>query len=251
MRRFSSAHLLSVLALFVALGGTALAVEEHSVGTKQLKGSAVTESKLASQAVTKGKIATDAVTGGKVQESTLGQVPSAAFADSAGTADTATSATTSASATTASTANTAGNSALFAGRGLAGVRPFAAAAAGGSNTSLDPIAYVDTMSVAVDIPEGGADLIGNASFTVSNTAGAARQAQCSMHTDSGAMDYGFTTIVPAGASSAVALTGFANGVPAPPQGSPQHVAVRCQGSGVNGDVKFSGGDVNVLRVPVG
>jgi len=236
MRRFSSAHLLSVLALFVALGGTALAVEEHSVGTKQLKGSAVTESKLASQAVTKGKIATDAVTGGKVQESTLGQVPSAAFADSAGTAD---------------TANTAGNSALFAGRGLAGVRPFAAAAAGGSNTSLDPIAYVDTMSVAVDIPEGGADLIGNASFTVSNTAGAARQAQCSMHTDSGAMDYGFTTIVPAGASSAVALTGFANGVPAPPQGSPQHVAVRCQGSGVNGDVKFSGGDVNVLRVPVG
>jgi hypothetical protein len=73
--RLTFANVVSVIALFVALGGTTLAasIAANSVGTKQLK----------DQAVTTSKIKDGAVTGAKVNTSTLGTVPSANTANTA------------------------------------------------------------------------------------------------------------------------------------------------------------------------
>jgi hypothetical protein len=90
--RLSFANLVSVIALFVALGGGAAyaanALPQNTVGPKQLKKNAVVTS----------KIKANAVTGAKIKESTLGMVPSASTATSAKTATTATVATTATTA---------------------------------------------------------------------------------------------------------------------------------------------------------
>lgn len=98
--RLTYANVMSSIAIFFVLGGaTAFAATQlgkNSVGTKQLKKNAVTAAKIKNNAVTTEKIKNDAVNGAKVNESTLGQVPSAATAGtaaSAGTAGTAATAT--------------------------------------------------------------------------------------------------------------------------------------------------------------
>jgi hypothetical protein len=85
-RKLTFSNVVALLALFVALGGSAYAVSKNSVGTKQLKSSAVHSSDIANGAVTTKKIKNDAVTGAKVKESTLGEVPSAASARPTGPA---------------------------------------------------------------------------------------------------------------------------------------------------------------------
>ena len=55
-------------------------IGDGAVTTNKLGDNAVTEGKIANDAITTGKIANDAVTGDKVKESTLGEVPSAANA---------------------------------------------------------------------------------------------------------------------------------------------------------------------------
>jgi hypothetical protein len=62
------ANVIATIALFVALGGAAIAagLPKNSVGTKQLKRGAVTAAKLKRRAVTSGKIAPKAVTAGKL-----------------------------------------------------------------------------------------------------------------------------------------------------------------------------------------
>ncbi len=79
--RITSAHVLAIIAIVLALGGNALAftLGKNSVGTKQLK----------KNAVTTAKIKNGAVTGAKIQASTLGTVPNAIHADSADSASTA------------------------------------------------------------------------------------------------------------------------------------------------------------------
>lgn len=78
--RLTYANVASTLALVVALGGGGAAVAaglaKNSVGTKQLKASAVTSA----------KVKDNSITGKDVAESTLGQVPSAVTADTATTA---------------------------------------------------------------------------------------------------------------------------------------------------------------------
>ena len=76
--RLTFANVTSCLALFIALGGFAVAagLPKNSVGTKQLK----------KNAVTTAKIKKEAVTGAKIKLSTLGKVPNAAKADSASNA---------------------------------------------------------------------------------------------------------------------------------------------------------------------
>ncbi|HTT95214.1 MAG TPA: hypothetical protein VMF55_11115 [Solirubrobacterales bacterium] len=66
--RLTYANVIASLALFVALGGSAVAagLAKNSVGPKQLKKGAVTAPKLAKQAVVSGKIAPKAVTAGKL-----------------------------------------------------------------------------------------------------------------------------------------------------------------------------------------
>jgi hypothetical protein len=65
-----------------AVDGSKIAV--GAVTAAQLGDGSVGTSKLADGAVTTGKLGNDAVTGDKVKESTLGQVPSAANADTVG-----------------------------------------------------------------------------------------------------------------------------------------------------------------------
>ncbi len=73
--RLTFANVTSMLALFIALGGSAYAathLKKNSVGTKQIKNNAVTSAKLKKEAVT----------GTKIKLSSVGTVPSAAIANS-------------------------------------------------------------------------------------------------------------------------------------------------------------------------
>lgn len=97
--KLSFSNVIAMLALFVALGGSAFAATQlpkNSVGSKQLK----------KNAVTSAKIARGAVTGAKIKLNTLGVVPNANHAT---TADSANSAKTAGSANTANTASSATN----------------------------------------------------------------------------------------------------------------------------------------------
>ncbi len=67
--RVSSAHLIALLALFVALGSGAYAA--NKVGTKQIKNKAVTTQKLKGAAVTTGKIANGAVVESKLHNNAV------------------------------------------------------------------------------------------------------------------------------------------------------------------------------------
>ena len=96
---------LAMLALFVAMGGAAFAAAKidtrdlatasvtakklanKSVRANKIADGAVINTKLAAGAVTTDKIADNAVTGPKVNESSLGEVPSAAAAGNAATTD--------------------------------------------------------------------------------------------------------------------------------------------------------------------
>ncbi|MGN6588225.1 MAG: hypothetical protein ACTHKT_12275 [Solirubrobacterales bacterium] len=102
----------SIIALFVALGGTAWAT--HKIDSREIKAGAITGAKIKNGAVTGPKVAKGAITGAKIvpnsvtgaqiNESTLGTVPSAISAATAGRATTAGSAATAERADTATSA---------------------------------------------------------------------------------------------------------------------------------------------------
>ncbi len=72
MRRINSssaALAVALLSMFIALGGTALAVSQ--IGTKQIKNGAVTRAKLHTNAVSTGKLTNGAVTATKVAPNTF------------------------------------------------------------------------------------------------------------------------------------------------------------------------------------
>ncbi len=79
------ANVVATLALFIALGGTAIAasaLSKNSVGPKQLKKNAVTTPKVKNKAITGAKIKPGTITGTQVNASTLGPVPVANLANS-------------------------------------------------------------------------------------------------------------------------------------------------------------------------
>ena len=80
-KRPSPSLVISILALFVALGGSAYAASK--VGTKNIKNNAITAAKIKKNAITTAKIKNEAVTGAKIKEASLGTVPSAVNADNA------------------------------------------------------------------------------------------------------------------------------------------------------------------------
>jgi hypothetical protein len=74
--RPSPAMIVALLALCLAVGGTAVAavkLGKNAVKTKNIKNGAVKESKLAGNAVTEGKIAASAVTEGKIASGAVSQ----------------------------------------------------------------------------------------------------------------------------------------------------------------------------------
>ena len=136
LRAPSPAFVISLIALFVALGGTtyaATSLPKNSVGTKQLKRNAVTSSKIKNGAVTATKIDPTGLT-----------VPSALHATSASSATNATNATNATHATTAGSAPPSGS----AGGALAGSYPSPSVAAAPAPTSIaaNPHTTVDPCS---------------------------------------------------------------------------------------------------------
>jgi hypothetical protein len=105
-KRPSPALVISILALFVALGGSAYAASK--IGTKNIKNNAITSAKIKKNAVTTAKIKNGAVTGAKVNAATLGTVPSATHASTADSATKATDATNAVNATNFSRYSTSG-----------------------------------------------------------------------------------------------------------------------------------------------
>ena len=80
---FSTTTALALAAVLLSSTTTVFAVAalpKHSVGTKQLKTSAVTKKKIANQAVTGTKVRPNTLGATQINESSLGQVPSAASA---------------------------------------------------------------------------------------------------------------------------------------------------------------------------
>ncbi len=107
LRAPSPAFVISLIALFVALGGTtyaATSLPKNSVGTKQIKKNAVTGVKIKNGAVTAAKINTNGLT-----------VQDAIYATSADSASTATNATNAIHATSADSASTATNATNLGG----------------------------------------------------------------------------------------------------------------------------------------
>jgi hypothetical protein len=100
-RRPSPATVISLVALFVALGGTSYAalvitgknIKNGSITGKDVKNSTLTGKKIKNRSLTGSDVKTGSLTGKQIAESKLGKVPSAAKADSATTATTATTAT--------------------------------------------------------------------------------------------------------------------------------------------------------------
>jgi hypothetical protein len=84
--KLTYSNVVATIALFAALGGSAIAATglgKSTVGTRQLKAKSVTTGKIANKAITGLKIADRTITGGDVNLSALGTVPSAAAATSA------------------------------------------------------------------------------------------------------------------------------------------------------------------------
>ena len=109
---FARRNALGLIAIFIAMSGTAYAatsLPHNSVGTKQLRNGAVTGAKLARAAVTGSKVKPGSLTGKQINAATLGLVPNATHATSADSATTASTATSATSATTAITATNAAN----------------------------------------------------------------------------------------------------------------------------------------------
>jgi hypothetical protein len=87
-RRPSPALVISMIALFVALGGTGYAASQ--LNGKSLKNNSVPGKKLKNKTITAGKVKPDTLTGAQIKESTLGTVASASTATNAANAANAT-----------------------------------------------------------------------------------------------------------------------------------------------------------------
>jgi hypothetical protein len=115
-RRPSPAMAVAFVALLAALSGTAVAlpgtntvdsgdIKNGQVKNKDIRNNAVTGGKVKDGAVKSADVGDDSLTGTDINESTLGQVPSANAANTANTASTANTANSATTATTADSAN--------------------------------------------------------------------------------------------------------------------------------------------------
>jgi hypothetical protein len=106
LSKITYANVVATLALFLVLaGGSAFAAKhmlaQNSVGTKQIKNSAITGAKIKNGAITGAKLAPGSIGGASVNASALGTVPSATHAANADHATSAGQADSAARATTA------------------------------------------------------------------------------------------------------------------------------------------------------
>jgi hypothetical protein len=90
-RRPSPALIISIIALIASLAGTAWAagkihLPKNSVGSRQIKSSAVTTGKIANNAVTGSKVLKNSLDGSDIDLNKLGTVPSAVSSQTSGVA---------------------------------------------------------------------------------------------------------------------------------------------------------------------
>ena len=71
-RNLTYANVMATVAVFLALGGSAIALSKNSVGTRQLKKNAVTTKKIKNNAVTAAKIRSGSIGGGKLADGSIG-----------------------------------------------------------------------------------------------------------------------------------------------------------------------------------
>lgn len=156
-RRLTYANVMATVAVFVALGGSsyaALSLPKKSVGTKQLKRNAVTSS----------KVRDGAITGADVDESSFGQVPSAATAASATNATNAGHAT---NADRATNADHAANADKATNAGLATTAGTANAAFSTYHDDSIPLPDSSAPLATLNIPTPGSYVV-NAKFVAHN-----------------------------------------------------------------------------------
>lgn len=250
--RPSPAMALAVVALVFAASGVAVAlpgknsvatndIKKNAVTAAKIKNGSVTEPKLGDGAVGTAKLGNDAVTGAKVNEATLGKVPAAA------SADTAAKATSAEAATKATTATTADNALELDGRTLSQVRPVANGNKDEVSQGLDSVSFESVMVANIGIPVGGADVVIDASVNVDNNAIAQQGATCRIRFNGTLVSYSSFVTLPSGNNASISLNAFVDTAGA----GLRQALVECQGSGVDDDVRFEGGDITVQAFPVG
>jgi hypothetical protein len=131
--RHSPALVISVIALFVALGGSVYAAKKAKIDGKAIRAKSIPGNRLQPRSIAanrlkpgvlQGAVSTAPLTGAEINELTLGQVPSAAHADSADTALSAVDAQTALNAVNAVDAQTVNGHGVGC---LPSTRPFAGA----------------------------------------------------------------------------------------------------------------------------
>ena len=148
--RPSPAMAVAFVALLAALSGTAIAlpgtntvdsgdIKNGQVRGKDIRRNAVTGAKVKNSALTGADVRNDSLTGLDINESTLGQVPSAATAGSANTAN---------SATTANSANTAGDANTLDGQNSTDFSTASASTERSDNLALTA-AFQDVLSTSI------------------------------------------------------------------------------------------------------
>lgn len=238
--RFSSAHVIAALALFVALGGTAIAVKKGSIGTKQLK----------KEAVTTKKLADNAATGAKVDESTLGTVPSATKADSADAATKAGSADTATLATKATTADAASTADALQTRTIAQVRSRADGAQKSAPIVLPQFGDVNVLSETIAIPPGGASLIATGTTQMASDAASNQLASCELQLAGGpAITQLYSTELSADEDDTLSLTGFADVPNGNPSAQVATVLLACATTSAGNDVSSINADLVLQAIP--
>ena len=250
------ANIMASLAVFAVLGGgmaVAAGLKKNSVRSKTIKDGAVAAADLGAGSVTTDKLANDAATGAKVDEATLGQVPSAAQADSAQTATSAQSADSAQTANSANSATNAANANLaqlaqdsnqLGGNTLGQVR---STLQDDSATTDDPLTIAEEQvdGLVVNVAGGAGNTFATATVVLTNNGGAQAAPECRLRMDGTAISQQSLTTLPAGHSDAVTLIGMTS------DGSGQ-VTVDCAaGSAGDDQVRFIQGDMVVQKAPTG
>lgn len=131
--RHSPALAISAIALFVALGGSVYAAKKARIDGKAIRAKSIPGNRLEPRSIAANRlkpgvlqsaVSTAPLTGAEINELTLGQVPSAAHADSADTAQSAVDAQTALNAVNAVDAQTVNGHGVGC---LPGTQPFAGA----------------------------------------------------------------------------------------------------------------------------
>jgi hypothetical protein len=172
-RRPSAALVVATVALFVALGGVGYAAA--TIGSAAIIDNSIKSKDVRNEGLRGKDVRADTLKGADVDESSLGQVPSAANADNAATAANATNAANAANAANADTVGGIGPDALTIGRSDLG--------------SCEPgTAFADCATVTLSMPRAGRVLLtAGGQWHSDDAAGSSVRGLCRINLDGAAL----------------------------------------------------------------